>query len=739
MREREVDLAAKNSSFEPCFTTSFDGSEAMLPLQDRSATSPPDLKVLSFSVSFNGWRRACPNFKSWARKMSALHKPTWEKAGIFEAVMASTLSIHKNTDLILGIAEKWCPETNTFVFPWGEATITLEDVMVLLGFSVLGSPYFAALDSSGEMIRRKLAREARKFKEDKKVQFITQVLWTVRFMDSGDELEHVAFLSLWLSYFVFPSRYYHLTGRDIFSVAVHLSRGTKIALAPAVLAHLYGELSLLKNHIRDFTLATITHKIELSSLFKLVQVWTWERFRELQPKRNMILEGEPRMARWVYPKRQETSHVREILKKSKMDSFEWRPYTKAVENWKFPQFYPEKAMWVPVGPNLDDEFISFARCIKVFKLVGIHCVEHYFPNRVASQFGLFQDVPCPVIRNNLSREAAWDEYNKPIDVLTLYIPSRSAKPRFTPEFCEWWKKSSLELQYFPKENRVVESAETLTLRNIGGDDDTSDYVPSSSKRQEHLKSSLELQYYQKENRVEHLKRVRENDESTMGRCHTKVPSDNDEEDDSLTIGQVMRLKKKKYREKSGGDASESHGKKRRLEADSNDSWICQKLQKSEDETVAPREMEQRSEEDDEEEETGSKGGKNTVLIQANVNNPSDPLLGPNGGGVELVVSPPETRQNYDDEVDVNGINAEKKKIVVDDGTKEAESLLHEDGEKQRSNEKEDDDDERLKQRTLAIYEIASNLEARIMKVENTFAKIRKWKTRRNQATNGVSA
>ncbi|ESQ30324.1 hypothetical protein EUTSA_v10012297mg, partial [Eutrema salsugineum] len=634
MREREVDLAAKNSSFEPCFTTSFDGSEAMLPLQDRSATSPPDLKVLSFSVSFNGWRRACPNFKSWARKMSALHKPTWEKAGIFEAVMASTLSIHKNTDLILGIAEKWCPETNTFVFPWGEATITLEDVMVLLGFSVLGSPYFAALDSSGEMIRRKLAREARKFKEDKKVQFITQVLWTVRFMDSGDELEHVAFLSLWLSYFVFPSRYYHLTGRDIFSVAVHLSRGTKIALAPAVLAHLYGELSLLKNHIRDFTLATITHKIELSSLFKLVQVWTWERFRELQPKRNMILEGEPRMARWVYPKRQETSHVREILKKSKMDSFEWRPYTKAVENWKFPQFYPEKAMWVPVGPNLDDEFISFARCIKVFKLVGIHCVEHYFPNRVASQFGLFQDVPCPVIRNNLSREAAWDEYNKPIDVLTLYIPSRSAKPRFTPEFCEWWKKSSLELQYFPKENRVVESAETLTLRNIGGDDDTSDYVPSSSKRQEHLKSSLELQYYQKENRVvesaetltlrniggdddtsnyvpsgskrqEHLKRVRENDESTMGRCHTKVPSDNDEEDDSLTIGQVMRLKKKKYGDSDqndGRDASEQLGTKNRLEEDSSDSGPRQKLasiRTVENETLSPPELDQRNEDTDE--------------------------------------------------------------------------------------------------------------------------------------------
>lgn len=40
--------------------------------------------------------------------------------------------------MLLGLAEFWSPETNTFVFPWGEATITLEDVMVLGGFSALG-------------------------------------------------------------------------------------------------------------------------------------------------------------------------------------------------------------------------------------------------------------------------------------------------------------------------------------------------------------------------------------------------------------------------------------------------------------------------------------------------------------------------------------------------------------------------------------------------------------------------
>ncbi|CAN6972815.1 unnamed protein product [Brassica rapa subsp. trilocularis] len=87
-------------------------------------------------------------FVSWVGKMEALHEPTWRKAVIFEAIKASTYNITKNPSLLLSVSQKWCPETNSFVFPWGEATITLEDVMVLLGFSVLGSPVLESVHSS---------------------------------------------------------------------------------------------------------------------------------------------------------------------------------------------------------------------------------------------------------------------------------------------------------------------------------------------------------------------------------------------------------------------------------------------------------------------------------------------------------------------------------------------------------------------------------------------------------------
>ncbi|KAJ0234595.1 Aminotransferase-like [Hirschfeldia incana] len=663
----------------------------MLPRQNPS---PADLKSLSLSVSFKGWRFPNKNFKSWAIKMSSLHKPTWIQAGIFEAVIASTKAFPKDTDLLVGLAEKWCPDTNTFVFPWGEATITLEDVMFLLGFSVLGSPVFASLDNSGERVKEELVKESVKIKKDSNFVFVSQVEWISRFMNIGGELEHVAFLALWLSYFVFPSSYYHVD-EAVFSVAVHVARGNRIALAPAVLAHLYADLTLLKQHIREFTVDK--DKIELKGLFKLVQVWTWERFKELQPEKPnqlLLLKGEPRLSLWCDGSREKRSsnNVREVLEESKVESFEWRPYTKALENWRFPLFYPEDAMWVAVDGDLDDEFMTFARCVKVSKLVGIDCVEDYFPNRVAAQFGLLQDdVTCPVKRRSLSKEAAWDEYNKPLDELTLYIPSRCVRPWWKKSSSEWWKKLSPA-----KENQAVESAESLIPRNIIGDDDddTSDSVSSSCKRWKSMKELCE-----------------------------------DDEDDSLTVAQVMRLRKKnkamcssdeKYssdlllsevlkklgdgfpeklkrsrtrrnvmrseiKEGNCGDTtasrevplgdlfdkelvkvkSENLGKKRAREEDCY--YNVNNAEKMRVETVvAPRKIKQESEET----ETRSKAASEKY----NSLDPPPPL-GAKVEVVETAVSPPETRQ-----------------------------------------------------RNNATEELALTLETRMMKVEKTLAKIREWKT-----------
>ncbi|ANM58784.1 aminotransferase-like, mobile domain protein [Arabidopsis thaliana] len=667
MASRTENSSSKRTHLsKPCLSSSIDGFEDC---QNRSSALSVHLKALSTSIKFWGWRFPNKKFKSWARKMASLHEPIWRKAGIFEAVIASTYKIPKDTDLVLGLAEKWCPDTKTFIFPWGEATITLEDVMVLLGFSVLGLPVFATVDSSGKEIMAKLEKEWKKIKNDK-VCLVTKLAWMERFMNSGDELEHVGFLVLWLSYFAFPSHLFHIS-EAILPVAVHLSSGTKMALAPAVLAHLYADLSLLQGHIRVFSESLIKVQLDLNALFKLVQVWAWERFRELQLKPFSLLRGEPRLARWCDMK-QSTSNAWRIFNNSKMDSFEWRPYTKTVKNWDFPRFYPERAMRVPVGPNLDDEFISFARCIKVSELVGIDSVEHYFPNRVASQFGMRQDVHCPVNQKKLSRDAAWNDYDKPIDGLTIYIPSRSAISCVTP-MCE------------PQRKGFVESDETLKSRTIIGDDTS--FVTSGSKMNRTSEDEMKIAENSTNKRRKYMKQAHR---GTMGLCQKQVPSDNDEDDDSLTVSQVTN---------SGGDC-EPLGKKCRLEVGNNDSKPCHKpfsISYDGDETVPPPEVGQRNEETD---ETASKAGKRMVLRPLYETDSSGSPVDFDGA-IDIVEPAPETRQLCDDELDAYGSYAEKS-TKIDAGSKEPKCLLHEDdaiaGEMTRSDsklcsetEKENDD------------------------------------------------
>ena len=60
--------------------------------------------------------------------------------------MSTKCHILRDQNLLYGVVEKWCSQTNTFVLPFGEATITLEDVMVLGGYPVLGDPVFISLE-----------------------------------------------------------------------------------------------------------------------------------------------------------------------------------------------------------------------------------------------------------------------------------------------------------------------------------------------------------------------------------------------------------------------------------------------------------------------------------------------------------------------------------------------------------------------------------------------------------------
>ncbi|KAM7269668.1 hypothetical protein ACFE04_025165 [Oxalis oulophora] len=431
-------------------------------------TPPPTFLRPPFSkcplkLTFNGWCNPQQQWSTWIDNLEPKYKPTWKQAGIYNAIMGSKYQIEKHPDFILKLVERWSPKTNTFVFSWGEATITLQD-MIVFGYSALGFPVFAPFEANEEMIGveeelEKARMEVRKSVSSKKV---TQTPWLLRFFKSVDsEVEHEAFLALWLSRFVLPCASDTVMKYAI-PIAVRLARGVRIALGPAVLASIYRDLTLLKSKVIDSTCST-GGSLMLNAPFQLVLVWVWERFKKLQPNPNSTQLTDPLLARWHKVKGLKDVNVSRGLD-SVNAGFRCRPFT-PIQN-----VYGEMEQWKYVYPDSDEdlELHSFVRCLRASELVGINCIEAYFPNRVARQFGFDQDIPSNVLRCNDTPELAWEFYSrKPTKRVKIYIPSKKFEPNVTLRYLKWWKRSESDDQS-PKTTKVFSGIEDNDVSVLHG-------------------------------------------------------------------------------------------------------------------------------------------------------------------------------------------------------------------------------------------------------------------------------
>lgn len=436
---------------KPVVSSSIDKPATKFPTESFSSLpSHFEPKEWPLEVDIPGWRAKGQkdDWNAWVDQLAPVHQSTWKAAGIYEAIINSTYEIRRKNELVYGFAEKWCSETNTFIFPWGEATITLEDIMVLGGYSVLGDFVLSPLESTElKEIEDKLNEERTEFNKGVSKKPSTS-LWLKKFMNSGSLLEHEAFLSFWLSRYVFPDAHSTIQ-KHVFPIAIHLARGTRIALAPAVLASIYKDLSLLKRAMVDSSkLKTGCDAIKLSikSPFQFVQIWAWERFVELSPNPSIINFGQPRLARWDKVSGVEVENMRVL--DSAGDGFKWRPYALTIENLQLPKYYPVEEIYVSDCWGLDDELHSFFRCLRVSELAGFGTIEQYLPHRVAMQFGFDQDIPCLVARSNQSSDVAWDHYMKDIQNARLYVPSRLSKADISTRYLKWWKESVSGLKNF---------------------------------------------------------------------------------------------------------------------------------------------------------------------------------------------------------------------------------------------------------------------------------------------------
>ncbi|KAG9141682.1 hypothetical protein Leryth_019305 [Lithospermum erythrorhizon] len=394
-------------------------------------------------VKFYCWSYPSEKWEEWVRKMHERCHNIWKKCCLDEAILNSVYRICKNEELVFNVAERWCSETSSFLFPWGEATVTLEDVMVLGGFPVLGClPFSLPLHNEENIIIRQLKKPKNAYGE-----------WLDCFMGSGSSVEHEAFLAMWLSKFVFPGNDVEKINENVFPIAVHLARGTKIALAPAVLAGIYRDLTLLSGTMAEaskFSNLGVGDSLEMgiSSPMQLVQIWVWERLVPLRPlKENFIEKGDPRVSRWHAIEQEDTINMRPAID-SAGEAFLWRPYALKGDprvSRVLHRYYREFADWLPINGKMSDDddgtLESFAQCLRVCELQGIDCKELYQPHRVAMQFGYDQDVPKWIQRSNEFLEFAW--YRPFADDAFLFIPSRLGEADVSYRYMEWWRNRVL--------------------------------------------------------------------------------------------------------------------------------------------------------------------------------------------------------------------------------------------------------------------------------------------------------
>ncbi|KAL8033610.1 hypothetical protein ABFX02_13G170633 [Erythranthe guttata] len=459
MEEREESMVSPTGSrpflrsahFLRPSVTSTAGPVAAPSLDSPTTPSAAKPQELSFKVNSLGWRIPQENWKTWVDQMHSAHHSTWRKAGIYDAVVSSKCCIHRHQDLIFNLVDKWCPSTNTMVFPWGEATLTLEDAAVLGGFSVLGHSVFAPSpeDGNSQEVMQKLL-DARSAICKTNARNAGQYMWITEFMGSCSEIEHEAFLAYWLSRFVFLFSGKSII-RRVFPISVRLARGTKIALAPAVLAGIYKSLTLLKVAVAAARMASAQSqdgdfKILASAPLALVQVWAWERFPSLRPRKPICIgQDEPRLARWSNSKK---SNIEDIS--VKMDSageeFQWRPYTTTAGNAVLKMnYYKDREYWAVVGSDMDEDLEGMVRFLRASELVGLEedCIEQYLPHRVAMQFGMDQDLPGHVPRVNANADVAWRDYIRPIGDAKIYVPPRLFEADVTTRYFKWWRKMNL--------------------------------------------------------------------------------------------------------------------------------------------------------------------------------------------------------------------------------------------------------------------------------------------------------
>ncbi|KAL5180369.1 Serine/threonine-protein phosphatase 7 long form [Glycine soja] len=238
-----------------------------------------------------------------------------------------------NAALISAFIERWRPETHTFHLRCGEATITLQDVSVLLGLRTDGTPLIGSTNLDWADLCEELLGV--RPQEGELEGSVVKLSWLAHHfshinIDEGNVEQLQRFTRAWILRFIGGVLFVNKSSSRVSLRYLQFLRDfeqcSTYAWGPAVLAYLYREMC----NATDYKVKSI------GGMCILIQMWAWERCTTLAPKRMPpVIENKPLGHKWL---RRGNQHIgnddlrvfHHKLDLMKRHEFVWEPYTATV-------------------------------------------------------------------------------------------------------------------------------------------------------------------------------------------------------------------------------------------------------------------------------------------------------------------------------------------------------------------------------------------------------------------------
>ncbi|KAL8546639.1 hypothetical protein ACS0TY_006383 [Phlomoides rotata] len=228
-------------------------------------------------------------------------KSLFKKSGLLWVRSCSYKTPSKN--LIAAFVERWHPETNSFHFPFGEMTITLDDVHCLTGLSVVGLPVQSnrlectpgdkdVMNLLG--IGKRQIKKAVGGKRGSSIKLPWLRKTYMKNMTSEDENDVLYAARAYVMYTFGCSIFADKSGDRVPTAWLEYLEDMggihEYAWGAATLAYLYRQLGL----------ASRFKTAQMAGYLTLLEAWIYEHFPSLRPPRNMDFQSpKPLSLRWA--------------------------------------------------------------------------------------------------------------------------------------------------------------------------------------------------------------------------------------------------------------------------------------------------------------------------------------------------------------------------------------------------------------------------------------------------------